>query len=226
MKKFFKTLFLVVCTCFFLQTAYYFLNNGGSLRFSFYANIHDMNTCSIRYGKPWYDPLEPYYSPNQAALPENLSIPEKSFFGKRVTDIGERAFAGCEKIVSVKFPNSITSIGALAFLNCSNLANITIPDSVTSIGDSAFSNCSGLTSVTIGDSVTYIANSAFNYCSELTSIYYKGTEEDWDAIDIDNTYGFNFTLTDAILYYYSESTPTEEGNFWHYDANGEIEVWP
>ena len=50
-----------------------------------------------------------------------------------------------------------------------------------------------------------------------------GTAGDWDAIEILND---NEDLINATRYYYSETAPTEAGNYWHYDANGEIEVWP
>ena len=36
---------------------------------------------------------------------------------------------------------------------------------------------------------------------------------------------WNNELTNATRYYYSDSQPTEEGNYWHYDENGEVTVW-
>jgi hypothetical protein len=53
-------------------------------------------------------------------------------------------------------------------------------------------------------------------------VYYKGTAEEWDMINIG---GSNDYLTNATRYYYSETQPTAEGNWWHYDENGEIVVW-
>ena len=161
-----------------------------------------------------------------------------------VTSIGSSAFAYCSGLTSVTIPNSVTYIGAEVFYGCSGLTNITIPDSVTSIGDSAFYGCSGLTSVVIPNSVTSIGYQAFRGCNGLTSItipnsvtsigwgafsgctwldkiYYQGTAEDWNKIDIYN----NEELTSATRYYYSETKPTESGNYWHYNDNGEIEEW-
>ena len=139
-----------------------------------------------------------------------------------VTSIGKDAFIYCANLTSVTIGDSVTSIGNFAFSNCDSLTSIEIPDSVTSIGDYAFYFCRGLTSVVIGDSVTSIGESAFNYCSKLTSVYYKGTVEDWKNIQIDYN---NNKLTSAERYYYSETTPSESGNYWHYDENGEIVVW-
>jgi hypothetical protein len=113
-------------------------------------------------------------------------------------------------------PNSISSIGYGAFYNCSSLTSIVIPDIVTSIGNSAFSGCSSLTSIVIPDSVTSIGSYAFVGCSTLKDVYYTGSEAEWAEISIDNSYSGNSYLINATRYYYSETTPTTEGNFWHY----------
>ena len=97
--------------------------------------------------------------------------------------------------------------------------------SVTSIGNYAFYDCDSLTSVVIPDSVTSIGNYAFYNCSSLTDVYYTGSEAEWQVIDIDHVYDGNSCLTNAARYYYSETAPTTEGNFWHY-VDGVPTVWP
>lgn len=138
-----------------------------------------------------------------------------------VTSIGRNAFDDCTGLTSVTIPNNVTSIGMYAFHDCTGLTSIEIPDSVTSIDNTAFAGCTGLTSVVIGDSVTSIAYGAFYDCTSLTSvtipnsvtsigdnafynctslsdIYYKGSEEQWNAIDIGK---FNYKLTNATIHY-------------------------
>ena len=110
---------------------------------------------------------------------------------------------------------------AAAWRNRINLTSVTIPDSVTSIGEYAFAYCSKLTSVTIPDSVTSIGERAFIMCSKFIDIYFIGSEEDWNDISIGN---YNTDLTNATRYYYSETSPTTTGNFWHY-VDGVPTVW-
>ncbi len=139
-----------------------------------------------------------------------------------VTTIGDHAFDGCESLASITIPNSVTTIGKSAFYACSDLTSLTIPDSVAEINWQAFRHCSGLTSITIGNSVATIDTDAFDGCSNLASVYYKGAEAEWNNIDIGDN---NNELETATRYYYSESEPTSEGNYWHYDAEGKVVIW-
>ena len=87
------------------------------------------------------------------------------------------------EVTSVNIPNGVTLIDSSAFYEYTNLASITIPDSVTFIGSSAFYGCTSLASITIPDSVTFIDDIVFSECTSLANIYYKGTEEQWNAIN-------------------------------------------
>ncbi len=105
------------------------------------------------------------------------------------------------------------------------MISVTIPDSVTSIGERAFFGCSSLASVTIGNGVTSISSYAFYYCDSLKLVYYKGTAEKWEKIDINSNK--NPPLINATRYYYSETEPAlnsdgtaYDGNYWHYDTDG------
>lgn len=158
----------------------------------------------------------------------NITIPNK------ITRIEWRAFGGCSGLTSVIIPDSVTSIGNFAFADCTNLKIVTIGIGVEKIDSNAFVNCTSLTTVIINphkseeynwDTQTTeirvslsIWNNAFKNCSKLETIYFKGTQAEFAQINI-NSEG-NTSLTDAMVYYYSETKPTTDGDYWHYDTDG------
>ncbi len=176
--------------------------------------------CNISFDGYYANPL--YYAQN---LYLNDELITELIIPGSVTLISSYAFYKCDNLTSVVISgSSMTSIGNWAFSDCDNLTSVVISgSSAISIGDCVFYKCDNLTSVFIPDSVTSIGRSAFYNCYSLTSVYYKGTESDWDAIHIDD---YNSDLTHhATRYYYSETEPTDNGNYWHYDKNGEVAVW-
>ncbi|MCM1556692.1 MAG: leucine-rich repeat domain-containing protein [Anaeroplasma bactoclasticum] len=145
----------------------------------------------------------------------SITIPES------VTSIGSSAFAFCSNLKSIIIPSSVTSIEALTFYGCLRLESVTIPNSVTIIKEHAFNNCNSLESITIPNSVTFIEPFAFSNCQTLKEVYYKGTSSEWSNMPIGTG---NSRLIDATLYYYSNTQPTEEGNYWHY-VDDVITMW-
>ena len=81
--------------------------------------------------------------------------------------IASYAFYGCNKIVSIKMPNS-TIIGDYAFTYTTALESIDIPI-VTTIGVSAFYASNKLETIAM-PTVTTIGNSAFYGCTALQSV--------------------------------------------------------
>lgn len=163
--------------------------------------------------------------------------------GSGIESIGSWAFYGCSierATVSASAMNSymqendyecliapdylksliLTGEGEIAdslLFGYNQLETLIICDGITSIGASAFSFRIALKSIVIPDSVLSIGSRATLSCNALETIYYGGTESDWNSMDIAFT---NTQLTGAVRYYYSETQPTEAGNFWHYDEDG------
>ena len=113
-----------------------------------------------------------------------------------MTSIGEGAFHGCSRLISIAIPCSVTSISSDMFSWCERLTNIIIPKSVTSIGDGVF-DC----------------------CDKLKTIYYEGSRVDWRQITLYR----NPTLENTIIYYYSEASKSG-GKYWHY-VDGVPTLW-
>lgn len=85
--------------------------------------------------------------------------------------IGDHAFYGLKKLISVNLPKSITKIEGNAFAR-SGLREIRIPDGVTTIGGDAFAYCDQLNSVVIGSKVRTMEQGVF-YSSEVRHAYVK-----------------------------------------------------
>ena len=145
-----------------------------------------------------------------------------------ITSISDYTFYKCSSLTEIVMPDSVTSIGRWAFSNCSSLTEMVMPNNITSIGENAFNYCKTLSKMVLSNNITNIEWSAFDNCNNLNEIYFQGTFEEWDNIEIasDNTY-----LTDAQKFYYSESEPALDetgtayhGNYWRY-VDGEPTVW-
>lgn len=134
---------------------------------------------------------------NDSQIPDNGTV----------TAIANNAFAGCGDLKEIVIPGSVESIGASAFYCCGNLESITFseglikigynafnacgsltsivfPNSLIEISDYAFTWCSGIEYVVIGTGITNIYSGTFNQCSSLKDVYYTGTEEEWQKIDV------------------------------------------
>ena len=103
-----------------------------------------------------------------------------------------------------------------SFYYLTKLTSVTIPSSVTSIEYRAFWNCIRINTVIMSNSVTFVNYGAFG-AANIKDVYYGGTQEEWNAIEFEvDTY----ELQDATIYYYSETPPTDTGNYWHYGTDG------
>lgn len=101
--------------------------------------------------------------------------------------------------INITIGNSVTKIPAYLF-NMYSLNNTPVSitfeeDSIcTTIGEGAFKDCRDLTDIIIPVSVTNIGYQAFKG-TYVSNVYYKGTEEQWNAINIGED---NFTSSTTI----------------------------
>lgn len=143
---------------------------------------------------------------------ESIELP------KGLISIGEYAFDSCYALNSITIPNSVTNMGMAAFYDCSALETATLGRGLTTIETGAFFRCYGLKSVVIPNTVTTIKAFAFYACGELTDVYFTGTEEQWNAIEISN---IDFS-NDPLLYapiHFNYVPPYVLG-----DANGDDKI--
>ncbi len=135
--------------------------------------------------------------------------------------IGDNAFDSCHVLTEIDLPEGLESIGKYAFRE-SALRRVRVPDSVTSIGRDAFRycnnletlelgsgytkldgvmDCKGLRSLVLPAELTEIAYGATRGDYLLQDVYFRGSAEQWAAVEIvDETYHNVTPLTEAELH--------------------------
>lgn len=136
----------------------------------------------------------------------------------RIRNIGISSFADCIYLERVYLPKDLTSIGDSAFYDCFSLESITINDGIQNIGDDAFSGCSNLIEANIGEGLIELSESIFHdcrsldtlvlpstlkkisrgalfNCSRISSIIFRGTVDQWIAVDKGPDWDYN---TDVV----------------------------
>ncbi|MBE7041985.1 MAG: hypothetical protein E7399_00620, partial [Ruminococcaceae bacterium] len=138
---------------------------------------------------------------------------EKIIIPNSVTSIGDNVFAGCLSLTEIIVdPNNPTycSIDGnlftkdktfiLKYANGKPASSYTIPNGIGIIDTEAFSDSHSLKEIILPDSIFFIQFMAFPYSFQFTDIYYSGTEEQWEEIEIGN---FNDNLTTATIHFNS-----------------------
>ena len=100
---------------------------------------------------------------------ENL---QKVEFSQGLRCISDSAFERCIHLKEIVIPNnsSMTEIGEKAFCGCNSLTSITIPEGVISIGGGAFKNCINLEEAKLPDSIRKLPGGTFFdyvFCREI-----------------------------------------------------------
>ena len=123
-----------------------------------------------------------------------------------VTSIGDCALAGLPRVSSVYIDDTVQSIGSLAFYGtgASSGFSVTLPDGVAAIPYQAFAY-SNVTSVTIPATVRTVRQDAFWHCEKLQYVYYGGSQNQWNHVDIELN---NDSLTNANKHYSYAATVT------------------
>ena len=138
----------------------------------------------------------------------SIKIPDK------VTKILTSTFYQCSRLIDVTIGKGVTSIGSPAFISCFDIVNLIIPENVSTISSRAFEKCTSLETLVLPQNLQTIESNAFASCNSLKTIYsYKPLSD----ISINNG---NDCLSEDICYIYSETSPVQDGKYWHYDSDG------
>lgn len=150
---------------------------------------------------------------------------------KAVTYVEKNVFAGLN-ITKLILPESVTTLKGGIALNCYNLQYVSMIG-VTELNDGGannnFLNCAKLETVIVNKALQVEAQQFKLADSSVTKVgakmYVFGAEKD-STIKIEYTHtdlgAINDLLSADQIYYYSE---TQKAGCWHYDDNGNAELW-
>ncbi len=140
----------------------------------------------------------------------SITIPDN------VTFIGEAAFADCDNLITAQLGQGLTVISNSTFCGCDTLQSVTLSENVTAIEDSAFDTCPNLTSITLPQSLIDICYGSFAGCDSLTDVYYSGSKQDRENIQIDE---MNDALVNAEWHYAIASCSHQYDDEYDADCN-------
>ena len=152
-----------------------------------------------------------------------------------VVSIKDGAFFACFALSSIEIPASVKEIGKNAFQACFSLQELILNEGLERINNEAFYKCSSLNSVSFPSTVSSIGDNMWFECSNLNNFYVDGNNPNYRAVDgvlfskdektliyfptgregtyqiptgteTINSYGFNFSKLDKIVFPESVTT--------------------
>ena len=137
-----------------------------------------------------------------------------------IVHLGYEAFYNCDSFTKVILPKSITSMGDYCFYSCDNLKEVVV-DGCYLLGKLSFLSCENLEKIIINRGTVIISNSVFARCtklkeiylpitivtigastfigdSSLSDVYYEGSEDMFENLNIGM---FNTELKEANIHY-------------------------
>ena len=89
-------------------------------------------------------------------------------------------FVGC--IDDSQIP--VTEVRPFAFAGNKTITDIILPSNISKISEGAFAGCKNLRNITLAKSIKRIEEKTFEGCTSLENVYYEGSPEEWDQINI------------------------------------------
>lgn len=172
-----------------------------------FSNCSSLKTFSVASDNPAFSSMDGVLFNKDKSILINYPCGKDGEYvvPSSVNSIADYAFLSCDNLTKLTIPDTVTELnkrpvgncGNLkevvlfcvveyidGFSSCPNLTSFTIPEGVKTIGAYAFSYCAGLEKVSIPLSLERIEYDAFEFCENIMDIYYAGSKEQWDAIDM------------------------------------------
>ncbi len=118
---------------------------------------------------------------------------------KALESMGTAVFQECTKLTSITMPKGIETLPRQTFETCTELQSVEFQDGLAKIDSNAFNGCSRLSTLHIPATLTSVGSSAFFNCCGLRQIYFGGTREQWEEINVHKIGNSRFSGTPVTL---------------------------
>ena len=172
-----------------------------------FGNCYVLTNFDVAAGNPVYEQVDGVLFDKTQKLLHTYPI-AKDTSGYQIPHgtliIGSGAFFGCERLISVTFPDSLASICENAFYGCKGLTAVNLSNGIKSIGNGAFSLCASLGETAISGSVNSIGTGVFDGCLSLTSLTVAADNPVFEVIG-----GVLFDKAQKMLHTYPQALAAE-----------------
>ena len=124
--------------------------------------------------------------------------------GCKVTEIGENAFEGCNKLTELVMPSKLKTVKNQAFKDCSGLVSVSFEKSTEALtfGNEVFSGCSKLVSFTLPSNAVNMPD--FGGCNSLEEVVVPEDNPNLTSVD-----GVIYNKQKTEIYYYPKGKTDE-----------------
>lgn len=185
---------LVSCPCSLQQKEYIFPETVKTIAYCAFEGCAFIEKIVLPNG------LESLGNQSFCQMPKlrEINIPEG------ITEIGQNMFIQCSSLEEIKLPSTLVTVSNSS-LSETPLKSVIVPNGVTKIDTYAFESCKKLEYVELPSTLQTIGYEAFANCNSLKYILYRGSEEDWLAININSSNEDDFEKYRIIFDYAPET---------------------
>ena len=132
-----------------------------------------------------------------------------------------------DETIHISAPTTIIAshaFGGIGGLTQHSVKKIIITAPIKEIPEWVFEEYPSVTELVLPAGLETLASNAFFNCESLTHCYFGGTKAEFEELSKNLNSTKKRVFRDEIMYYYSETEPSEPGNYWHY-VDGEATPW-
>jgi len=169
-----------------------------------------------------------YSNIKSIVIPENIMyVGYRAFYNSSIEKavFGENFYSsrcGSDLFYNSKLKEAVVPSFMLSYVNLESLLKLTIV-SGTYLDGNKLNNAVNLESIVIPKTFTKIYSNSL-YGTGVKKVYYNGSFDDYIKMSV-TVSGYTDVYFVATKYYYSETTPTDNNNYWHYDESENVVEW-